>query len=67
MKKFLASKSFYLNELDELYKLLNGLDREMATSDLSLISVYNDVRDKCLFRIKLLEGWISELSTLEIN
>ena len=67
MTKFYEPIEFYIKELDELYGLLNEIDKRMEavkgrpyyTKDLQ--SQIIEVRDGCLFRINLTEGWIKEL------
>jgi hypothetical protein len=65
MTKFPASEDFYKGELDELYKILNDIDRKMEDMPSAFISAYNNTRSICLYRIRLVEGWLSEISTLK--
>ena len=65
MTKFLTSESFYKSELDELYKFLNEINRIIASSNSD--HSFNEIKDTCLFRIKLMEGLLSELAALKIN
>ena len=66
MTKPYESESFYKSELDELYKILNEIDSTIVTYP-SFISSLREIRDTCLFRINLVEGWLAELAILKIN
>jgi hypothetical protein len=67
MTKFLASEDFYKSELDELYKILNEVDKRIASAGPEFASAYSEVRATCLYRIGLVEGWLSEIAALKIN
>ena len=67
MTKILPSENLCKSELDELYKILNEVDKRIASASPEFASAFNEVRDTCLFRIRLVEGWLSEIAALKIN
>jgi hypothetical protein len=67
MKKILSSETLLKSELEELHKFLNEINKKISVNDPIFMPVYKEVRDTCLYRINLLEGWLKELVTLKIN